>query len=606
MSISDSSCSNLSFFQKKLKYFLAVSIVLILCISGTYFYHLYFCPDTQFEKICEDLSNEFFSSDALSLAFTFSDPPQTEMLLPVYHKEEYVKSSQNDYLSALKQINCDRLSDKNSELYDILLDYFNRHEADDKFLYLEQPLTPTGGVQTNLPVLLAEYPIKDKADIEQYFDILETIPEYLESLGAYEKDRKEAGYIMPTDDINEVIAQCDKMCSDDGYTLFTEGFANLLANANLSLSSSETELYKAECDRIVTTMIFPAYEALGDTLLLLREENVPRKGLFHYGQRNYYAHLLAQKTGSDKSVKEIEKMLQKRFQVLADDFNNLLILARANPPSSDFEIVSGEPEELLLYLEDTLQQLFPALPYKVSSTIHDVPDCLLPYTAPAYYFTPQVDNYLENCIYLNRSDITDKLSLLTTLAHEGYPGHMLQSTYFLAHEQSDDAKYSSVSPTQRTALRNALNYIGYVEGWAMYVELLSYDYAIGKDADQDNMLQNYCRLLRTDKELKICLYCLLDIRIHYYGDTIENITPYLCNIGIKDRASIEAVFNYLTNEPATYASYYVGFLELSECKKIYQAYCDAMDIAYSDKAFHQFYLECGPCSFSHIKNKLSY
>jgi uncharacterized protein (DUF885 family) len=297
-------------------------------------------------------------------------------------------------------------------------------------------------------------------------------------------------------------------------------------------------------------------------------------------------------------------MLQSRFQVLATEFNQLLTLVAATPIDNP-DIVSGTPADLLLYLEDSLQESFPALPSQVSSSIHNVPDCLLPYTAPAYYFTPQVDNYWDNSIYINESDITDELSLFTTLAHEGYPGHMLQSTYFLSHEEASVQTTSGgLSVQTRNALRTALNYIGYIEGWAMYVELFSYDYAVGVDGAADEALQNYCKLLRVNRELKICLYCLLDIRIHYYGENAADITPYLVNVGIRDQSSIDAVYAYLVNEPATYASYYVGFLELLECKELYQKYCDKAGIEYTDKNFHEFYLDCGPCSFSYIKQKI--
>lgn len=51
----------------------------------------------------------------------------------------------------------------------------------------------------------------------------------------------------------------------------------------------------------------------------------------------------------------------------------------------------------------------------------------------------------------------------TTLAHEGFPGHLYQTIM----------SYQSGLP----AIRSILNYPGYVEGWATYVEMMSYHYA---------------------------------------------------------------------------------------------------------------------------------
>jgi uncharacterized protein (DUF885 family) len=452
---------------------------------------------------------------------------------------------------------------------------------------------------------LAEFPVKDKKDIEQYLSILEEIPDYLTGLGAYEKDRKEAGYLTPTEDIRRIVAQCDRMCSEEGYELFTGGFSHLLSQAE-GISSSEKELYEAECDRIVTTMILPAYESLGDTLLLLREEGVASKGLFHSKGRDYYAHLLSLKTGSSKSVPQIEKCLQNRFQVLASDFNRALTDLTKNANAIDPDVATGTPPELLRLLQKRMQTDFPPLPAGISCQIKRVPDCLKDYTAPAYYFIPQTDNIQDNPIYINEQDIADPLSLYTALAHEGYPGHMLQSTYFLSAAPADDCTLrSGMTSVMQNALRMCMDYIGYIEGWAMYTELLSYDHAARQDSPSELDLR-CLDVLRLSRELKLCLYCILDIRVHYYGDSQNELVPYLNNIGIHDPKTIDALYHYLVNEPATYASYYVGFLEVLECKDAYKKHCLEKNLPYSDRAFHEFYLTCGPCSFDHLRNRMKF
>ena len=590
--------------QKCSKRPLLLMLILVLSVFSVFLYALCFRADRQFDRLCLEIEQDLIPKDALSLAFLFDDPPEAETLLPVYDKASYRQAARKDYLACLQRINADRLSEKNAVFYDLLTDYFTLHRDDSSYLYLEQPLSPTGGVQTELPVLLAEFPVQNKEDIEQYLSILEAIPAYLASLGEYEKDRKEAGFLTPTEDIRLIIAQCDKMCSEKGYELFTEGFSHLLSQAE-GISSSEKECYEAECDRIVTTMIFPAYEALGDTLLLLREEGVDPKGLCGHGQRDYYAHLLSLKTGSSKSVPQIEKCLQNRFQILASDFNRTFADLTKTANAIEPAVVTGSPKELLNLLQERMQTEFPPLPPGIGSQVKSVPDCLQDYTAPAYYFTPQADNISDNRIYINEQDITDPLSLYTTLAHEGYPGHMLQSTYFLSLTLPDDlSRRSRLKPTMRNALRMTMNYIGYIEGWAMYTELLSYDHAARQDPPSD-FDQKCLNALRLSRELKICLYCMLDIRVHYYGDQKSDLFPYLNNIGIRDEKTIDAVYHYLINEPATYASYYVGFLEVLECKESYKNYCLEQGLPYSDRAFHEFYLKCGPCSFAHLHRLLS-
>ena len=74
------------------------------------------------------------------------------------------------------------------------------------------------------------------------------------------------------------------------------------------------------------------------------------------------------------------------------------------------------------------------------------------YLSPAFYMIPAIDNTFENVIYINQSRNVDTLKLFTTLAHEGYPGHLYQTTYF-AEKNTEP-------------LRSIFNFSGYVEGWA--------------------------------------------------------------------------------------------------------------------------------------------
>ena len=96
------------------------------------------------------------------------------------------------------------------------------------------------------------------------------------------------------------------------------------------------------------------------------------------------------------------------------------------------------------------------------------------------YFIPQLDNLDVNSIYINSSG-TSASELYPTLAHEGYPGHMYQTQYFAA--------------TNPDWIRYILAPGGYVEGWASYVEVLSYNYAqTGNDPLNKMYAANYARV----------------------------------------------------------------------------------------------------------------
>lgn len=213
------------------------------------------------------------------------------------------------------------------------------------------------------------------------------------------------------------------------------------------------------------------------------------------------------------------------------------------------------------------------------------------YCSPAYYLTPPMDDMQKNTIYINHRNQPDALTLYTTLAHEGYPGHLYQTVY------------SQLALSQKAAspVRRILHYGGYVEGWALYVENLSYYYA-------QNIYQNepskaaWCEACRLNRNIQLCLYSLLDIAIHYEGATPAQVQAILEKIGITNPASVTAIYQYIVEEPTTYPKYYLGFLEFQELK---EEAATQWDDKFSLMRFHRFVLEAGPSDFTSLRTRLT-
>jgi uncharacterized protein (DUF885 family) len=289
--------------------------------------------------------------------------------------------------------------------------------------------------------------------------------------------------------------------------------------------------------------------------------------------------------------------------------------AKSSETAELAEKSAGFSFQLLTLLQNTLSSEFPLLPGSTSVTVKEIPDALLDYTAPAYYFTPRISLSpkgkipdISNIIYVSPDAEEDALSLFTTLAHEGYPGHMFQNVYFL----------STHGVSKKNVLRYCMDFEGYSEGWAMYAELLSYDYAaqaLLADSNAENanptntaltaqLTPAYITLCRLSRELQICVLCILDIRIHNDGAQVADITPLLSRIGIKDPETISNVYSYLINEPGTYLKYYAGYLELLACRDAYMESCTKKGMSYSDKAFHTVFLSHGPDTYTAIQHSL--
>ena len=66
---------------------------------------------------------------------------------------------------------------------------------------------------------------------------------------------------------------------------------------------------------------------------------------------------------------------------------------------------------------------------------------------------------------------------------------------------------------------------GYVEGWASYVEVLSYNYAqTGNDALNKMYAANYATVL--------CLYAKGDIGVNYYGWGEDDVYRFISQYGL--------------------------------------------------------------------------
>ena len=172
------------------------------------------------------------------------------------------------------------------------------------------------------------------------------------------------------------------------------------------------------------------------------------------------------------------------------------------------------------------------------------------------------------------------MQLFTTLAHEGYPGHLYQTT---------GSYQAGLAP-----IRALLNYPGYVEGWATYVELLSYHYAGLNDELADLLMYHQSALLS--------LYATIDMGIHYDGWNLTDVTMFLGDYHVTDPSLIQDIYALITEEPSHYLKYYIGYLEFLELKDFAKK---EFGERYLDREFHQAVIRIGPAPFPILRKYLS-
>ena len=168
------------------------------------------------------------------------------------------------------------------------------------------------------------------------------------------------------------------------------------------------------------------------------------------------------------------------------------------------------------------------------------------------------------------------LTLFTTLAHEGFPGHLYQTVY-----------YAGTNPDP---IRSMFGFGGYVEGWATYAEMCSYYLA--------PLTKEQATILQKNGSIILGLYTLADIGIHYEGWSRMDAAGFFSNYGIKDIEVVNRIYDLIIGSPGNYLKYYIGYLEFLELKKEYAA---EEGSHFSQKEFHEKVLDVGPAPFELVK-----
>ena len=545
-------------------------------------------PETieAFDQFINDIFETEVTENTINLHFTISDPEKygiTDYPVTLGDLSNDAMSDSNarleNYLSGLSSFSYTELTLNQQLTYDILENYFQLQlDMADMYLY-DELLRPSTGVQAQLPILYEEYSFNSKKDVEDYLKLLALTDEYFDQIISFEKEKADAGLFMSDFACQNIIDQCNAFIADSDNHYLIETF-NTRIDKLTGLSQSEKDHYRLQNEKILHEHIFPAYENLVAALTDLLGSGTNENGLCYFPEgKQYYEYLLAYNTGASESIKTLENMISnERVKVLQESSD----LTTENPElwelASEATLTPTDSVTTLNHLKEVMLDDFPAPP-EIGYTVNYIDDCVADYLAPAFYVIAPIDDYSHNSIYINETTDTTNISYFTTLAHEGFPGHLYQTV--MTYE-------SGIEP-----VRSILNYSGFVEGWATYVEFQSYHYA-GLDDD-------VATILELNQDATLSLYASTDIGIHYEGWTLKDTKKFWNNYGITNDDAIESIFELIVEEPTHYLKYYIGFLKFEELKKE----TSLKNIKnYNDKSFHQAVLSIGPAPFDIVDKYL--
>lgn len=560
-------------------------VILISFLSGNAFWSSLHAEssDRQFRTFTRSLFQTEVSANTISLHYTLRSPSDYGIAdIPATYGSlssdpVAAKASVRNVLSSLQEFDPDTLSSENALTFKILDTYLKSASTGTDYLLYQEPLGPVSGIHTQLPVLLSEYSFYDTQDVETYLALLKETPSYFDSVIRFEQKKAASGLFMPDYQADSVLDTCQSFIDMGKENYLVSTFNERIASLDL-LPENKKDSFQKENMKLVTEEIYPAYQNLITAVKSLKGKGMNEQGLSHfpYGKK-YYEYLVRQTTGCNESISRLR--LMTRAQILEDLSAMQKILFPADAALTKASVLEQtSPDSMLDDLRSKITDTFPKIP-DVDFQVKYVPESMQDYLSPAFYMIPAIDNLTENVIYINNGQTASGLNLYTTLAHEGYPGHLYQTVYFSASEPDP--------------IRSILDFGGYVEGWATYAEMMSYYLA--------PLPKTEASLLQKNNSVILGLYALADMGIHYDGWSVTDTVRFFSDYGINDPNAVQSVYKLIIGSPANYLKYYIGYLKFYELKK---EIADALGNQFSQKEFHRAVLDVGPAPFEIVYDEV--
>ena len=532
-----------------------------------------------FSEFCTTLFREEMKSNTMNLHFTLKDPKAAGIdsyeitLGSLSGDSPHNQARQLKKLSEeLKKYSHRSLKGKDRLTCRLLSDYISRQQNLAAYPYYDEPLTPSGGVTSQLPVLLAEYTFRNTRDIKDYLGLLSQMDTYFLGILDYEQKKADAGLFMSDEACLKVIEGCEVFTEHPDDNFLIDTFSNRL-NAMDGLTDTQKNAYLKQHSKVLSDHVIPAYSQMikGLTMLLGRGHN--NWGLCNFPEgKAYYEAVVSADTGCDDSVEDLFSQIAKARR---EDLTFCQNLLEKNPklasqsPKPDAAL--KEENAMLSRLQKEILTNFPAPPQTEVEICH-VDPALSEYLAPAFYITAPIDDISHNRIYINDAKNDTDIYYFTTLAHEGYPGHLYQTICTSSYGAPE--------------VLSLLNYPGYTEGWATYTEMQSFYYA-GLDPDLASLLQH-------NQAATLSLYATADIGIHYFGWEKEKNAAFWSEYGVDNTATVNKITDLILEEPGNYLKYYVGYLKFRQMRE----QLALENKSFSVSAFHEAILRTGPSPFS--------
>ena len=551
----------------------------------------------EFEQYLDDYFKDVVTDDTLTYNYTIRDgadygleEPEVTLGDPGMTAEEIGQDKEEfeGWVKKLDAIDRSCLTEDQKLTYDVLDEYFEVSAGIFDNVYLYEPFSPMRGLQANIATNFTDYRFDDKGDVERYIELLGQIPDYFAEYLDFEQEKSEKGYFMSDAVCDKVISQCKDFVADKENHFMVTTFNDNIDALDF-LTDEEKAEYKEANKQAVVNSLLPAFENVAAVLSGLKGTGTNDGGICNYdGGKEYYEYLLKNFAGTAKSPEEVIDMLDTELQKLMVSLYQYYLGNQAAYEyfAANYDSIFAETDqmtasEMVDKMMETASEHYPdagTINYKAEAldkNLETIMDDVL-----AYYMAPAIDDPDNNLIRVNGLH-TD--GMWTTLAHEGYPGHMLQNAYYMS--------------TDPEPVRTLMNFLGYKEGWAMYA---CYDSLYYYEYEEPEYGDTVAALYQLNDEMSYLMMGRVDLGINYEGWTLQDTADYLTKNGM-DGSAAQELYTTMVGDPAVYQSYSTGYYEMKELRDYAE---EKMGDDFDLKTFNTIILETGPCQFDILKEQV--
>ncbi len=499
--------------------------------------------DQDFDDFMMSEFVDSMESDYLNMHYTVKDYgkygiEKPELTMGTAKKEDYDEAAVTlqESLDTLHSFDFDALSKEQQIDYLVYENYLNNAIGLNDPL-LDEYFNPNSGILDNIVTNMTEFVFREKEDFDDYLAVLDTIDEYMDEVLELTRWQATQGVFLndrELDDAREWIA--DFVVKGEECPLII--IFDEKVDAFEGLTDEERTAYRNRNRDIVLNGVLPAYSRVSDELEKLRGSLQYEGGMVNYpGGDAYYRALTAYKTSSDMSVEEQVEFLAG---VMDEATSYLYALAFASEDFFDrYETQAVDfdtAEEVLAYHQSHLDLFYPEGPEVVYVNSYLDPSVAND-SVMAYYLNPPIDDIRDNVIRINGEKVGDINTMYETLAHEGFPGHLYQITWYLSQ--------------QPHPIRADISNMGYTEGWGMYTELSSWEYS-GLDPDVAMMHE-----IETLMGYVFNAYC--DLGVNGLGWTQAKLAQEMKRFGYGDFS--QDMYEFVVDAPGQILPYGVGLAQ---------------------------------------------